>query len=719
MISETTKSIKNNEKTGRSVYSVTLSYKILENTDSMQKLFVTVKNARFTEKHTPLILLAACVLAFGLFIPQLGYFQDDWNYVYNSYVFGPEGIVDFLNYDGRPFASWVYVLGFSILGYNPIFWHIAALLLRWLTATLIWNILKFIWPNRGWQTLVAALIFTLYPFFTLQPLAVAYSLHWSGYLLYALSVYFMLLALRRRFWAYSLLALLTQVLHLFTLEFYAGIDLLRPVLIWFALSSFNQSSRERFKVTLRQWAPYLAVFILYFIWRGLIYQAADAERNTPFLLTALFADPVGTLSTTINNVIPDLVLILFSSWYKLIQPGNFDFSVSANLYIFLLSAISFGLFTFFFLQRGFPSEENNRSAKHFILVGTIALVLSLLPVYAGGYVIHTKLEPWNSRFSLGSQLGAALIVTGLVESIVKASKTRWVFLSAVFALLIGWHLHYSNDFRWAWDKQVNFYRQLYLRAPDLAPNTAILSEGEIFLYMGDYPTAYGINLLYTPKGAGFENSRNANYWFFPLAEFHMRLDEYLNGKPFATTRAGAVFEGEPEGSIVISFEPEFGQCLWVMRPEYASSKSLSDSLRQLSSLSHVDRIKQASENIDSFLLKYLDASQVQDWCFYYEKADLAFQYEQWDQVIQLWESAEANGHQPENGFEYLPFIEAYARTGDWETAKKMTRASEKTMQGIEPLLCNSWTKLENETPVSASKENALSSVKEDLRCAQE
>ncbi len=683
----------------------------------MQKLFAIIKDARFTEKHAPWIILAACMLAFGLFIPQLGYFQDDWNYVYNSYIFGPKGIVDFLNYDGRPVASWVYILGFALVGYKPLFWHVATLLLRWLTATVFWSILKFIWPGNGWQNLAAALVFVLYPFFTLQPLAVAYSMHWSGYLIVVLSIYCMLLALRNHFWIFVLLAVFTQALHLFTLEFYSGIDLVRPVLIWIALSKSNLSVRDKSKATLRQWVPYLVIFILYFVWRGLIYQAADAGRNTPFLLTALLEDPLGTIGATINNAIPDLVLILVTSWYKLIAPGNFDFSVSSNLYIFAISAVSFVLFYIFFQRQTFTAEEKNEQiTKQFVVVGIVALILSLLPVYAGGYVIHTKLEPWNSRFSLGSQLGAALIITGLVDYAIKIPKTRWTILSIILGLLVGWHLHYTNDFRWAWNKQIDFYRQLYLRAPDIVPNTAILSEGELFMYMGDYPTAYGINLIYTPKGNGFEKTRIAKYWFFPLAEFNTSLNEYLHGRPFATTRAGASFAGEPGGSIVVSFEPELGQCLWVMRPEYASAKSLSPSLRQLTPISYTNRIMQAPENADSFLFKYLYTNPEYDWCYYYEKADLAYQYKNWDQIIQLWETTQQNGLQPESGFEYLPFIESFGQTGDWDTAKKITRASQKTMQGIEPLLCHIWSRLETDTPDSIEKEATLSSIKEDLKC---
>jgi hypothetical protein len=682
----------------------------------MQKLYIKIKDIRFTDKSAPWILLGACVLAFGLLIPKLGYFQDDWNFVFNSYSFGSAGIADFLRYDGRPFAAWIFDAGFKFLGFKPIYWHITELLLRWLTGYVLWLVFRILWPDYQWQTLTAALLFLLYPFFTLQPLALTYTLHWTGYLLFALSIYFMLRAQIKQFWLFTILALATQALHLFTLEFYTGIDLLRPVLFWITLSASDLGTREKLKTTLHKWAPYLAIFILYFVWRVFLYQAAEQGRNTPLLLAALLRAPLDTIISTVNNGLPDLVLILISSWYKLIQPDNFNFANSANLDTFVISLISFGLFYFLFLRQRFTEEKSNSASKYFLILGIIALLLSLLPVYAAGYVIHTKNEPWNSRFSLGSSLGAALIITALVDYAIKASKARWVLLSVVIALLIGWHLHYTNDFRWAWDKQVNFYRQLYLRAPEIAPNTAILSEGELFLYMGDYPTAYGINLIYTPKGNDFKDSRIAKYWFFPLAEFYTAFDEYLNGRPFAATRAGTDFNADPQGSFVISYEPELGQCLWVMRPEYASLKTFSQNLRKLSSISFVDRIHQAPQNPDSFLLKYLYPKPEHDWCYYYEQADLAYQYQEWDQVIQLWGTANKAGLQPGNGFELLPFIEAYAHTGDWATARKMTRASQKTMQGIEPLLCNIWTKFESDTPSSTEKEGTITSVKADLRC---
>src|SRR5687767_2700451 len=80
-------------------------------------------------------------LAFGLQIPTLGFFQDDWNFVFYSSARGPQALLEFLLQDGRPGATWVYTLGFAVLGYKPAFWQFFSILLRVLTAINVWMIL--------------------------------------------------------------------------------------------------------------------------------------------------------------------------------------------------------------------------------------------------------------------------------------------------------------------------------------------------------------------------------------------------------------------------------------------------------------------------------------------------------------------------------------------------------------------------------------------------
>lgn len=688
----------------------------------MKSFLSFAKRIWLDEKSVPWALLAACILAFGLLTPGLGYYQDDWNVVYYHYRYGPRGILELMQYDGRPFASWIYLAGFALLGYKPLAWQVAALLMRWLSVVTAWGIFRSLWPRAGWQNFTAALLFAIYPFFVLQPLATTFIHHWTGYFLFGLSIFFMLQSLKQRYWLYTVLALLTQFLHLFTLEFYAGIDLLRPMLICIALGvSTRDTLKGKLKTSLRLWLPYLGMFIVYFVWRGFLYHAAAEGRNDPVGLTALLNDPITTIISTALTALPDLALVLASSWNKLLDPSALELRVSINRYALLIGlAGGCALYWFFTRQSAWMSVEEatdaGSPARQMLTVGGIALLLGLLPVYAAGYEIHTKLPPWNSRFSLGMLFGAALFVTALIDLVVKVPRTRWIIISMLAGLLFGWHLRYANDFRWAWEKQVNFYRQLYLRAPSIQPGTAILSEDEFLMFMGTYPVSFGVNAIYDQPEA--TASKEMHLWYLPLVEFYNGLEAHLDGEPFSDRRASVTFQGEPGGSIVISFDPGLDQCLWVMRPEYANAKFLSPTLRQLSTISHVERIGQSSQSEGSFLTRYLYTRSEQDWCYYYTRADLAAQYQQWEQVSRLWELARQDGVRPGHGFEYLPFIEAYAHQGGWETAREMTITAQKTAQGINPLLCTVWDRIQANTPDFPEKTQALQDVRERLKCNQ-
>jgi len=58
------------------------------------------------------------------------------------------------------------------------------------------------------------------------------------------------------------------------------------------------------------------------------------------------------------------------------------------------------------------------------------------------------------------------------------------------------------------------------------------------------------------------------------------------------------------------------------------------------------------------------------WCYYYEKADLARQLNDWQEVKRLGAEAKNRGYYPDDSIEWLPFMEAEAFIGDIETASK-------------------------------------------------
>ena len=333
------------------------------------------------------------ILAFGLQIPTLGFFQDDWNFVFYSSARGAQGLLEFLLMDGRPGATWVYILGFALLGYRPALWQFLSILLRILTAINVWMILNSLWPRRRYSNLLATILFLTYPFFTLQPLSVAYAPHFTAYFLYSLSILLMMKAAEKpaRYLIYSIPALLATFLHLFTVEYFVGLELLRPLFLWFLIAGKqNQSRREALRQVFVAWLPYLLILIFFAYWRS-FFLAGLGLRNNP--LSALF-DSGKIIFSVARNVGADLVLMLVSSWFKLIDPDLFVIGPSRNFYLFVLT-ILVGLCFYFLLKPALRDEENRHQLREVFLVGALIIVRGNDPLerhLTGGIVLDGKLS---------------------------------------------------------------------------------------------------------------------------------------------------------------------------------------------------------------------------------------------------------------------------------------------------------------------------------------
>ena len=63
------------------------------------------------------------------------------------------------------------------------------------------------------------------------------------------------------------------------------------------------------------------------------------------------------------------------------------------------------------------------------------------------------------------------------------------------------------------------------------------------------------------------------------------------------------------------------------------------------------------------------------WCYYFEKAELARQVEDWEKVVELGDEARRVGFAPADGTEWLPFIEGYASAGRYDEASALVRVA--------------------------------------------
>jgi hypothetical protein len=652
---------------------------------------------------------------FGFLAPSLGFYQDDWHPIFYGYVRGLGSLSELFLFDGRPFAALIYQAAFPVIGYQPLHWQLLALSLRTLTVLFTWLALREIWPARSRETGSAALLFAVYPLFSLQPLSVIYTIHWTGFLLFSVSLWAMLRSLRPGNIAFplALVALLTCGSHLLLLEYFAGLELARPVLIYLA----KRDERASFYLRLRQvfaiWWPYLILFLAFVVYRLFFLPTPNGSvGNEPLLVQAFFQSPFQTAFHFIQLALQDITAILFSAWHSPISPGIFNLGSPLDRVVLLLiiaSAIVLYLLLTF-LPDGQVAQERSSTSwpRQALLAGLVLTALGPFPAWVTDQSITNDNPLWSSRFGLASMAGAALVLVALVEGLVASRSARSAILSILIAASIGWHFQYTNDYRRSWIEQRDFFWQLSWRAPYIAPGTAILSAGEVLPYMGEYPTSFALSTLY-PESV---QPGGLNYYFFNLEKhFATGVEDLIGGIPLSKTAYSSRFTGYSHESLVIHYEPENYECLWVLRPQDQEVRALPEITREVLSISNLNRIQVAAKQDSSIPVQVFGPEPEHTWCYHFQKADLARQSGEWDRVAALWEAASSAGFTPGNGVEYLPFIEGFAHLGRWETAADLTLAAETLPRVMGPSLCATWDRLERETPPSTSRQAALDQVR--------
>ena len=664
------------------------------------------------EKYTPLVFLAIAFLGFGLLANRLGFYQDDWPYIFYAFNKGIPSLAQELYYDSRPNAAWLYISMFNLLGFAPMAWHIAAVFFRWLTATLLWYLLRRIWPANTKQATFAILLFIIHPFFLIQPYAVNSILYWAGYLFFAASLLIMArneTESKHRI-VLTILAVLLEALHLFTSEYFVGMVMVRPFILYWILRAPDLSIRQRITKVITHWLPYLAALAAYVIWRMFLYVPPPiGDRNAPKILFALFSQPLTTLWYLIRTALQASVIIPFTSWYRTLVPELLAFSSIFSWFVILITALTFSI-TFIYLKGLKENEEGNWLAQPLTL-GLLLLVLGMLPIWIIGQDIVTHKNQFaGSRFGIGSTLGAALIVAVLIDRLVD-SKKKIAVIAVCVALATSMHLTNEKDFTYSWEKQERLAQQLTWRAPQIKAGTAIVTDEEILGYMGSYSVSFSLITSYQPGDV-----QTPPYWYFPFYYTNPNVGDFLAGIPLEGNKLTMDFKGSSKQMLLLSFNPEMKRCLWVMQPQDANLRLVSDDMSKLSAGSDISLIQQGA-NINPPESIY-GKQNTQTWCYYFEKADLARQYGQWDEIARLWNESQSIGERADNGFEYIPFIEGFGHLEDWDYVKTQTKFADKITAGLEPSLCSALDRLAANAPASQERDDTIKNLKDDLKCGE-
>ncbi len=437
-----------------------------------QDALLKFKKIVLPEWTAAVFIFLVCFFSFGILLSRLGYFQDDWHHVFYAYWQGAAGLKSFLFSDSRPFAYVIYVFFFRVLGFTPSHWHWSLMILRFLTALMFWLSVRQLWPEQVALTTWLALFFAIYPIFALQPLSVAYTLHWTMYLVFMLSMFLMLYAVRHQklYWPITILAVLLEASHLLLIEYFSGLELSRLIFLWFLFSGL--AFGDRAKKVLRYALPFLVTLLLYVIYRSSYGVIFGYDRFAPLsFLSGLFSSPLAGLAHLFQFIFQDFLYIVFSPWFSAINPSLVDFSGHLT-YVLAGSVIVFATLAFFLISRlkGVDKESPAQNSTLNIMSGGIlSVILAILPFWLTGLSIYQKNQLWSDRLALAAMGGASLIMVGMVYTLVAYPPYRNLVLSILLGLAISIQVQTARSYQASWDKQRQFYWQLYWRAPSLEP----------------------------------------------------------------------------------------------------------------------------------------------------------------------------------------------------------------------------------------------------------
>ncbi len=657
-----------------------------------------LKELRFKTRSIPAAFLVLAIAAYGLLIPWLGFYWDDWNFAWISHFLGAGEFIPAFG-PFRPFLGPIFLATTSILHESTMGWQVFGLLIRFMIVYAAWWSLGQVWPEHPRQVLMVSLFVLVFPGYGQQSVAFTHvNQELIPLLAYIFSFGITALALRNRqkFIPLTLLSLLLMFLGLFTTEYFIGLEIIRFLLIWIVLA--GSGIKQRILNSLKYWFPYLFLWLVNAAWLAYYYRAGGYHSygmqgfkllGTWQMYPALLTEFINTISTA-----------GFATWFQIF--GLFAQPVqSISFWLSLaLAAVTFIGLVFYLSKLEMPETSAGQDswAAQAIVLGLVGILAGRLPSWVAGLPISLDFS-WD-RFMLSMMLGACLLFAGLIELLIKADARKFYLVGLLVALSVSHQFDKANSYRRDWEQQRMFFRELSWRIPAMKPGTILLTHELPMQYESDLSLSAPLNWIYAPKPGSHQLEHVLLFSKIRLGQ--QEFPAFAPGLPVNVPFRTAAFQGSTSDTVVIYF-PATG-CLKVLDPLYSNQKVFADLPYFLTdSISLSDPARILTDSAAPELPSFFGMEPENSWCYFYEKAELARQTGDWPEVVKLGKQAFKMGFMPEEPYEWLPFIEGYAQTGDMDEAARLSLKTVKESPVLKPGLCEVWQRLRSAPGADSGK----------------
>jgi hypothetical protein len=618
-------------------------------------------------RHALYSAIAIIIIGGLAYLPNIqhfGYFNDDWYLMYAANAAGADVFKDIYRID-RPARAIVMSLAYSLFGLNPLYYNLSAFFFRVVGALAFLWILRKLWPGQRTATTMMSLLFLIYPGFLSTPNAIDYQSQQISLCLAFISIAASLQALiSTRRWVKStwwLVTTLTAGIYLSLVEYFLGLEVLRVGIL--ALLEFRKpgSLWQKVTTTLMRYLTLSVGTLGFLVWRFFFFESARKATDLGAQLAQFSNSPIRTLVGWGVTILQDSFEATFLAW-------GVPLSGVWSIFLRLREMLAGGLIVLIGVSLAWYlfHHETQEEAQAGNLWYTEATWLGLVTVIAGFLPVAMVNREANffsfSRYMLASAAGAVIFLTGVIFQF-KGKTTR---LGAITLLVTTSLLtHHLNGILAARRTEGThaFWWQVYWRIPQIQPGTTLVANYSHAPIEEEYLIWGPANLIYHPQSVQPQELKTG------ISSIVLTRDNLtaiqLKRQPDLINRR----------SILVTID--YGNILILTQPTSASCVQVLDGrLPLLSEYEQYDIILASSaSNVGLILLHettppppevIFGPEPQHEWCFYYEKASLAYQQGDWHTVIHLGQKARKEGLSAADPVEWLPFIQAAALIGDRE-----------------------------------------------------
>jgi hypothetical protein len=625
-----------------------------------------MKRFQISNRWIPVLLAAVTLAAYGLFIPWLGFYWDDWAFAFLAHQYGPLELVKAFS-GFRPFLGPIFAATTSLLGTSPLPWQIFGLVIRFCLALSLWWTLKQLWPVFQRQILTVTLVFLVFPGYSQQWVALTHiNQELISLVAYILSFGFTIRSVRnpQKRNRNRVIALGLGLVGLITTEYFIGYEFIRLGVLLILEPQIH--FLERAKNALRGWLHYLALWLANAAWLAVYYRSGSYHSYSISAFSGI-EQPGVYLLGLLKEAVQTITTAGFLAWWQApnlfsLIPQSQTFRLAIGLFVLCFAGL-----TFFRTKLAEPGAlaDSDTWAGQAIGLGLIAILVGRLPSWVAGLPFVVQFD--YDRFFISIMLGASLLLAGVIEVFIKPGIRRiWVSNFLIVFAICAQFIN-ANNYRRDWENQADFFQQLTWRAPGLKPGTMLLTDSIATIpHVSDMGLTAALNWTYEPNLKSHELPYLIMYSDIRLGM--ERLPDFTPGQPVQVEYRTAQFNGNTSQTIVF-YQPESG-CIHFVDPQNPVEALMPDLPEQLTGalpLSDLSLI-QADQSPPELPKQVFGNLSPDKWCTYYQKAELARSQQDWDEIILLAKQAVKAGVGPVNPLEFMPFIEAYIQRGNVQAA---------------------------------------------------